>query len=52
MRRRWPSVKVVLITGHAVARDTLDTNRDLVSDVISKPIRLDDLSSTLNHVLA
>ncbi|HSB12207.1 MAG TPA: GAF domain-containing protein [Blastocatellia bacterium] len=52
VRRRWPSVKVVLITGYAVPRETVEFNRDLVSEVISKPIRFDELSSTLNQVLA
>lgn len=52
VRRRWPAVKVVLITGYAVPRETVDSNRDLVSEVISKPIRFDDLSSTLNQVLS
>ena len=52
VRRRWPEIKVVLITGYAVPRGTVDTNRELVSEVILKPIRFDDLSSTLRQVLA
>ncbi|MFY9571748.1 MAG: GAF domain-containing protein [Blastocatellia bacterium] len=52
VRRRWPAVKVVLITGHAVPRETVDTNRKLVNRVIFKPIRFDDLSSTLSQVLS
>ncbi|MEK6406268.1 MAG: GAF domain-containing protein [Acidobacteriota bacterium] len=52
VRRRWPDVKVVLITGHAVSAETVDDNRDLVSEVIFKPILFDDLSSTLSQVLS
>jgi PAS domain S-box-containing protein len=52
VRRRWPEVKVVLITGHAVAPETVDNNRDLVSEVMFKPICFDDLSSTMSQVLA
>src|SRR5262249_8071819 len=52
VRRRWPSVKVVLMTGYAVASDMVDTKRELVSEVIFKPILFEDLSSTLNQVLS
>jgi PAS domain S-box-containing protein len=52
VRRRWPQVKVVMITGYVVPPETVDSNRDLVSEVIFKPIRLDDLSLTLSNVLS
>lgn len=52
VRRRWPDVKVVLITGHSVPTETVDNNRDLVSEVMLKPIRFDDLSSTMSDVLS
>jgi len=52
VRRRWPGVKVVLITGYAVPPELVATHRDLVSDVIFKPIRFDDLTSTLTQVLS
>ncbi|HTF37490.1 MAG TPA: PAS domain S-box protein, partial [Blastocatellia bacterium] len=52
VRRRWPGVKVVLITGYAVPPELVASNRDLVSDVIFKPIRFDDLTSTLSQVLS
>lgn len=52
VRRRWPNVKVVLITGHSVSPETVDINRDLVSEVMFKPIRLDDLSFTMSQVLS
>lgn len=52
VRRRWPGVKVVLITGYAVPQETVDSNRELVSEVIFKPIRFDDLSSALSQALS
>lgn len=52
VRRRWPQVKVVMITGYAVPSETVDSNRELVSDVIFKPIRFDDLTLTLSNVLS
>jgi PAS domain S-box-containing protein len=52
VHRRWPSVKVVLITGYAVSPDIVASNRELVSEVIFKPIRFDDLSSTMSLVLS
>ncbi len=52
VRRRWPGVKVVLITGYAVPPELVASNRELVSDVIFKPIRFDDLTSTLTQVLS
>ncbi len=52
VHRRWPRVKVVLITGSEVRSETADTNRGFVSEGILKPIRFDDLSSTLSQVLS
>jgi two-component system, NtrC family, response regulator GlrR len=52
VRRRWPGLKVVLITGYTVPPEMVASNRELVSDVIFKPIRFDDLSSTLSQVLS
>lgn len=52
VRKRWPSVKVVLITGHSLPPEEVDKKREIVSDVIFKPVRLDDMHSTLSQVLA
>ena len=52
VRRRWPKVKVVMITGYAVPPDTVYNNRELVNEVIFKPIRFDDLSLALSNVLS
>jgi CheY-like chemotaxis protein len=52
IRRRWPSVKIVLITGYAVPTETINHHRDLVNEVVFKPIRFDDISATLSQVLS
>jgi DNA-binding NtrC family response regulator len=52
IRRRWPAIKIVLITGHAVPAETINHHRDLVNEVIFKPIRFDDISATLGQVLS
>lgn len=52
VRRRWPGIKVVMITGHAVSPETADNNRDLVSEVMFKPIQFDDLNSTMSDLLS
>jgi PAS domain S-box-containing protein len=52
IRRRWPGVKIVLITGYSLPPETMKQNRELVHDVILKPIRFDDISATISQVLA
>jgi PAS domain S-box-containing protein len=52
IRRRWPEVKIVLITGYAVSPETVEFHRDLVNKVVLKPIRFDDISAALSQVLS
>jgi PAS domain S-box-containing protein len=52
VRRRWPDVKIVLMTGYAVAPETVRQHRTLVNKVIVKPIRLEDISAALSQVLS
>ncbi|MCI0488681.1 MAG: GAF domain-containing protein [Blastocatellia bacterium] len=52
IRRRWPSVKVVLITGYALTSETIKHHQELADDVIFKPIRLDDIKTTLNQLFS
>jgi PAS domain S-box-containing protein len=52
IRRRWPKVKIVLITGYALPPDLLTHQRELIDEIIYKPIRFDDISATLHEVLA
>ena len=52
IRRNWPEVKIVLITGYALGPETIKHRRALVNDVIFKPIRFDDISATISQVLS
>ncbi len=52
IRRNWPEVKIVLITGYALGPETIKHRRALVNEVIFKPIRFDDISATLSQVLS
>ena len=52
IRRNWPDVKIVLITGYALGPETIKHRRALVNEVIFKPIRFDDISATLSQVLS
>jgi DNA-binding NtrC family response regulator len=51
IKQRWPDVKVVLATGYAVGKEIIESHSNLVSAVIFKPVRFDDITNTLNHVL-
>ncbi|MEW6211723.1 MAG: PAS domain-containing protein, partial [Acidobacteriota bacterium] len=50
IRRRWPDVKVVLMTGYAVSPETIDHYNHLVDHVIIKPIRFEDINAALCKV--
>jgi CheY-like chemotaxis protein len=52
IRDRWPSLKIVLITGFALTQDVVAQNAGLVDKVIFKPTRLDEISMTIAHILA
>ncbi|HKP88259.1 MAG TPA: ATP-binding protein, partial [Blastocatellia bacterium] len=52
IRRRWPEVKIVMVTGYAVPIETVKRHREFVNEIISKPIRFDDISATVNQVLS
>lgn len=52
IRRRWPEVKIVMVTGYAVPTETVKRHREFVNEIISKPIRFDDISATVNQVLS
>ncbi|MFL6274095.1 MAG: GAF domain-containing protein [Blastocatellia bacterium] len=52
IRRRWPQLKIVMVTGYAVQAEGDHRRYRLVNDIISKPIRFDDINATLSHVLA
>jgi nitrogen-specific signal transduction histidine kinase/ActR/RegA family two-component response regulator len=52
VRNRWPSLKVVLVTGFTLNADATRQNSGLVDKVIFKPIRLDDITLAISHLLA
>lgn len=52
IRSRWPGTKIVLITGHALPPDADKHNGELVDEIIFKPVQFDDISLTINSVLA
>jgi PAS domain S-box-containing protein len=51
VRRRWPSTKIVLITGYGSKDSLLEENRSLLNDMISKPVRIEELSLKINQVI-
>ncbi|HSE97358.1 MAG TPA: GAF domain-containing protein, partial [Blastocatellia bacterium] len=51
IRRRWPEVKIVLITGYSITPQTVESHCELVEKVILKPIRFDDISAALSQIL-
>jgi PAS domain S-box-containing protein len=52
IRRRWPQLKIVMVTGYALQSQNDQRRHRLVNDIISKPIRFDDINTTLSNVLA
>ena len=52
IRRRWPQLKIIMVTGYAAQSESVRQRRRLVNDIISKPIRFDDINATLSNVLA
>jgi PAS domain S-box-containing protein len=52
VRDRWPSIRIVLTTGHTLPQEKMNQDRNLVDAIIYKPIRLDDLTSSLARALS
>ncbi|HEU4389595.1 MAG TPA: GAF domain-containing protein [Blastocatellia bacterium] len=52
IRRRWPSVRIVLTSGFAIPPDLYKKNRGLIDALVPKPIRIDDISGVLARVLS
>lgn len=51
VRRRWPDMKIVLITGYSSQDKLFEENHGLLNDMISKPVRLEELSLKINQVI-
>ncbi|HVF89018.1 MAG TPA: response regulator, partial [Blastocatellia bacterium] len=52
LRGRWPRVKIVLTTGYALSPNIVRSNSHLIDGVVFKPVRFEDLSAVLGHVLS
>lgn len=52
VKRNWPSVKVVVLTGHPREQDISDFLLHGADEFLAKPFRLGDLVATVNRVLA
>ena len=52
IRRRWPSVRIVLTSGFAIPPDLYKKNRGLIDALVPKPIRIDDISGVLARILS
>jgi PAS domain S-box-containing protein len=51
INRGWPSVKIVLVTGYGVPPETVRHYRELVHEVVFKPIRREAITAALTTVL-
>ncbi|MBI3653343.1 MAG: GAF domain-containing protein [Acidobacteria bacterium] len=51
VRRRWPQIKVVMITGYRSTDQRFRDNMGLLHDIISKPVRLEELSLKINQLI-
>jgi PAS domain S-box-containing protein len=51
VRRRWPDMKIVLLTGYETQDDRFEENRSLLNDMIFKPVRIEELSLKINQVI-
>ena len=51
IRRRWPETKIVLVTGYILPAH-LGSERELVDAVVTKPVKLDDLTNALGEILS
>jgi len=51
IRRRWPTVKIVLTSGFTLSPEVIAENERFVDKVIFKPICMEDINATMNQVL-
>ena len=51
IRRRWPSVKIVLTSGFALTPEIITENERIVDRVIFKPVCMEDINATVRQVL-
>jgi PAS domain S-box-containing protein len=51
VRRRWPEIKIVLVTGYGSKDTIFEENRRLLNELIFKPVRMEELSLKINQVI-
>ena len=52
MQETWPSVPVILLTGHGSINQAFQTSKEGVADYLTKPCDIDELTSHIQDVLA
>jgi PAS domain S-box-containing protein len=50
IRKQWPEVKIVLVTGYGPATDLPDGEEELVDGIIGKPFNFQQVASTLKKL--
>lgn len=51
IRRKYPNLPVILLTGHSSADDAFQTSKDGIADYLSKPIDMDDMAARIGEVV-
>jgi PAS domain S-box-containing protein len=51
IRKRWPQIKIVMVTGHGSSEHMMQGNRALLNRVISKPVRMEELNLILTQLV-
>ncbi len=51
IRRKYPNLPVILLTGHSSIDDAFQTSKDGIADYLSKPIDMDDMVARIREVV-
>ncbi len=51
IRRKYPNLPVILLTGHSSIDDAFQTSKDGIADYLSKPIDMDDMAARIREVV-
>ena len=51
IKKRWPSIQVLVITGYATLRTALDAIRHGAFDYLQKPFNIDELVDTMRRMI-
>lgn len=50
-RKKFPKMKIVMLTGYGKPVELSPANREVADEILSKPVRLDELSDKISQVL-